>query len=87
MAQKSVEMRIITSTAWQDVLDELEKPNLHYTPRHATTVLKEIAREYSRIERETTNFVGAGEFLGSLTEEIISIACEGAVETIRQKAA
>ena len=44
--QKSVEMRIIACDAWQDVLDELEKPHGQFRPRHATTILKGIAEEY-----------------------------------------
>ena len=85
--QKRVEMHIITSAAWQEVLDELEKPDNRYTPRHASTFLKEIALEYSRIEKETTTFVGEGSILSSLSEEMIMIACQEAVETIKQKPA
>lgn len=79
-------MRIITCAAWQDVLDELEKPNRHYTVRHATTVLKDIAQEYVRIENEAAALVGNSSFLSSAREDIIKVACLEAVETIRQKA-
>ena len=85
--QKRVEMHIITSTAWQQVLDELEKPDNRYTPRHASTFLKDIALEYSRIQQEAAILVGEGSFLSSSTEEMIEIACQEAVETIKQKAA
>jgi hypothetical protein len=82
--QKRVEMHIIGSDAWQEVLDELEKPDNRYTPRHASTFLKQIAVEYSRIEQEATSLVGEGSFLSSLSEEMIEIACQEAVETIKR---
>ena len=85
--QKRVEMNIITSAAWQEVLDELENPDNYYTPRYASTFLKDIALEYSRIQRETTALVGKGSILSSLNEEMIEIACQDAVETIKRKAA
>ena len=85
--QKRVEMHIITSAAWQEVLDELEKPGNRYTPRHASTFLKDIALEYSRIEKEAATFVGEGAFPSSLNEEMIEIACQGVVATIKQKSA
>ena len=66
--QKSVEMRIIVSDVWQEILDELEKPDGQYTPRHATSILKGIAKEYSwcvclehgghRIQQERDGGVG-----------------------------
>ena len=85
--QKRAEMYIITSAAWQEVLDELEKPDNHYTPRHASTFLKDIALEYTRIQQEATTLMGEGSLLGSLSEEMIEIACQDAVETIKQQAA
>lgn len=85
--QKHVEMHIITSAAWQHVLDELEKPENCYTPRHASTFLKEIALEYSRIQKAASSLIGEGSFLSTSTEEIIEIACQEAVKTIKQKAA
>lgn len=85
--QKRMEMHIITSAAWQEVLDELENPDNYYMPRHASTFLKDIALEYSRIQQEATTLVGEGSILSSLTEEMIEIACQDAVETIKRKAA
>jgi hypothetical protein len=82
--QKRVEMYIIASDAWQEVLDELEKPDNRYTPRHASTFLKQIAEEYSRIEQEATTLVGEGALLSSLSEEMIEIVCQEAVETIKR---
>lgn len=58
--QKSVEMRIIVSDVWQEILDELEKPDGQYTPRHATSILKGIAKEYSRKEMEVSAISGDG---------------------------
>lgn len=85
--QKHAEMHIITSAAWQQVLDELEKPENPYTPRHASTFLKEIAHEYSRIQQDAATLVGEGSFLSSSTEDMIEIACQEVVEAIKHKAA
>lgn len=38
--QKNVEMRIIACDAWQDVLDELVKPDGQFSPRYASAILK-----------------------------------------------
>ena len=84
--QKSIEMRIITCDAWQDVLDELEKPNSQFSPRHATFILKGIANKYYEIEQKTTVTVGNLPLLGSSREEIVEVACREALETIRQEA-
>ena len=79
-------MRIITCAAWQSVLDELEKPNYHYSPRHASTVLKEIAMECRRIEDDAFSLEANGSFADKAPEDIIEIACQTAVETIKRKA-
>ena len=84
--QKRVEMRIITCAAWQSVLDELEKPNYHYSPRHASTILKEIAMECRRIEDGAFSLAGEDSPVDTAPEDIIEIACQTAVETIKQKA-
>ena len=84
--QKRVEMRIITCAAWQNVLDELEKPNRHFSPRHASTVLKDIAMECRRIEDEAASLVGETSGLITAQEDIIASACQTALETIKQKA-
>ena len=85
--QKNVEMRIITCDAWQNVLDELEKPNCQFTPRHASSILKDIAREFSRIEMEATTFLGGASSLSSASDAIMEIVCLEAIETMRQKTA
>ena len=82
--QKSVEMRIIACDAWQDVLDELEKPNTQFTPRQATSILKGIAEEYSRIELEASALLGDRSSLSSASEAIIEIVCQEAIETIKR---
>ena len=84
--QKTIEMRIIACNAWQDVLDELEKPNSHFTPRHATTILKGIANKYCEIEKEAFVTVGDLQLPRISSEEIIEVACQEAAETIRRKA-
>ena len=86
MDQKRVEMHIITSAAWQQVLDELEKPENRYTARHASTFLKEIALETSRIQKEAAALIGEDSFLGLSPDEMIEIACQGAVQAIQQRA-
>ena len=85
--QKRVEMRIITCAAWQSVLDELEKPNHRYSPRHASTVLKDIAMECRRIEDEAAGLAGKGSVPGAGQDDIIAIACQTALESIKQEAA
>ena len=82
--QKSVEMRIIACDAWQKVLDELERPNGQYTPRHATSILKGIAKEYSRKEIEASAILGDGPSPGTANDEIMAIVCQEAIETIKR---
>ena len=73
--QKSVEMRIIASDVWQEILDELEKLNGQYTPRHATSILKGIAKEYSRKEMEVSYISWDGLPPSSANDEIMAIVC------------
>lgn len=82
--QKSVEMRIIASDVWQEILDELEKPNGQYTPRHATSILKGIVKEYSRKEMEVSAIPGDGPPPSSASDEIMAIVCQEAIETIKR---
>ncbi len=82
--QKSVEMRIIASDVWQEILDELEKPNGQYTPRQATSILKGIAKEYSRKEMEVSAIPGDGLPPSSASDEIMAIVCQEAIETIKR---
>ena len=82
--QKSVEMRIIASDVWQQILDELEKPNGQYTVRQATSILKGIAKEYSRKEMELSAIPGDGPPPGSAIDEIMAIVCQEAIETIKR---
>ena len=82
--QKSVEMRIIASDVWQQILDELEKPNGQYTVRQATSILKGIAKEYSRKEMELSAIPGDGSPPGSASDEIMAIVCQEAIETIKR---
>ena len=84
--QKSIEMSITTCDAWQEVLDELEKPNSQLTPRHATFILKGIANKYYETAQKASVTVGNMPLLGSSSEEIVEVACREAVETIRQEA-
>ncbi|MGI9535565.1 MAG: hypothetical protein ACR2PB_00740 [Desulfocapsaceae bacterium] len=81
--QKSVEMRIIDCDAWQDVLDELEKPNGPFTPRHATSILKGIAEEYNRIEMESSALLGEGSSPSSASDAVMEIVCQEAIETMK----
>ena len=83
--QKSIEMRIIACDAWQDVLDELEKPNSQFTPRHATFILKGIANKYCELEEKASVTIENMPLLGISSEEIVEVACREAVETIRQE--
>ncbi len=82
--QKSVEMRIIASDVWQQILDELEKPNGQYTVRQATSILKGIAKEYSRKEMEVMAIPGNGPPPSSASDEIMAIVCQEAIETIKR---
>ncbi|MEJ2057763.1 MAG: hypothetical protein P8X39_07990 [Desulfofustis sp.] len=84
--QKHIERRIIGCSSWQKVLDELEKPNGQFTPRHASSILKEITNEYVRIQQEFPRCVHPSLEHGISDEQLIAVACRDAVETIRQKA-
>jgi hypothetical protein len=84
--QKRVEMHIIASAAWQQVLDELENPEIRHTPLHASTFLKEIALAYSRIHQEAAIPISESSFLDSPTEEMIGFACQETVAIIQQNA-
>lgn len=83
--QKHIERRIIGCASWQTVLDELEKPKNQFTPRHASSILKEISNEYVRLKQEGARFLRAASDLGFTDEQAIAVACDDAVETIRQK--
>ena len=82
--QKSVEMRIIVSDVWQEILDELERPDGQYTPRHATSILKGIAKEYSRKEMEVSAIPGDGPPPSSASDEFMPIVCQEVIETIKR---
>ncbi len=84
--QKRIERRIIGCSSWQKVLDELEKPNGQFTPRHASSILKKITNEYVRIQQESPRCLKAAPERGFFDEQLIAVACRDAVETIRQKA-
>lgn len=84
--QKRIERRIIGCRSWQTVLDELEKPSGQFTPRHASSILKEITNECVRLQREAGWFFNASPDFDIVDEQIIAVACKGAVEAIRQKA-
>lgn len=85
--QKSIEMRIIACDAWQEVLDELEKPNGQFTPRHATSILKGIANKYNELEKEASATARELKLIVKSSEEIFKVACQEAIETIKRKAA
>jgi len=81
--QKHIERRIIGCSSWQAVLDELERPNEQFTPRHASTILRRIADEYMRIQKEAAPFVNPSIVDGFTDEQVIIVACEEAVDSIR----
>jgi len=85
--QKNVEIQIISCESWQSVLDELEKPGAQFTTSHVSSILKGIADECMRIEEETVAIAGQSPDFGFSTGEIIAVACEVAVKTIRGKSA
>lgn len=85
--QKNDEMSIVASVGWQDVLDELEKPNRQYTVRQASSILKTLARKYHKQVRETAASKGDNGVPIELREKICETLCQGAVEEIKRKAA